>query len=47
MSSLMISAVPCMSNDFFFYRSMKWVESPAHGEGGPDWVEVKSTSTSR
>jgi len=27
-----------------FYHSMKWVESPAHGQGGPDWVEVNSTS---
>jgi hypothetical protein len=23
---------------------MKWVESPAHGQGGPDWVEVNTTS---
>jgi len=26
---------------------MKWVESPAHGQGGPDWVEVNSASTLR
>ncbi len=40
-----IYAVLCLSKDSFLRRSMKWVESPVHGQGGPDWVEVKSTST--
>lgn len=28
-----------------FVYSFKWVESPQHGQGGPDWVEVSFSQT--